>query len=88
MTLGGSNLGSAIKEAAKAFPTDNNVKIVILLTDGEDLTGEALKAAEKVTNEGIKIYTIGIGTKEGEYLKNRTEDGSNALSRYPRPTCT
>lgn len=81
MSLGGSNLGSAIKEAAKAFPPDNNVKIVILLTDGEDLTGEALKAAEKVTTEGIKIYTIGIGTKEGEYLKNRTDDGSERFVR-------
>ena len=81
ISLGGSNLGSAIKEAAKAFPPDNNVKIVILLTDGEDLTGEALKAAEKVTTEGIKIYTIGIGTKEGEYLKNRTDDGSERFVR-------
>lgn len=81
MTLGGSNLGSAIKEATKAFPPDNNVKIVILLTDGEDLTGEAIKAAEKVTTEGIKIYTIGIGTKEGEYLKNRTKDGSERFVR-------
>ena len=81
MSLGGSNLGSAIKEAAKAFPPDNNVKIVILLTDGEDLTGEALKAAEKVSIEGIKIYTIGIGTKEGEYLKNRTDDGSERFVR-------
>ncbi|MCH2035723.1 MAG: VWA domain-containing protein [Puniceicoccaceae bacterium] len=81
MTIGGSNLGSAIEEAAKAFPPDNNVKIVVLLTDGEDLTGEALKAAEKVTTEGIKIYTIGIGTKEGEYLKNRKEDGSEHFVR-------
>ena len=81
ISLGGSNLGSAIKEAAKAFPPDNNVKIVILLTDGEDLTGEALKAAEKVTTEGIKIYTIGIGTKEGEYLKNRIDDGSERFVR-------
>ncbi len=42
-------------------------KIIILLTDGNNNTGliEPLTAATIATNYGIKIYTIGLGNKEG-----------------------
>lgn len=81
LSRGGSDLGRAIEEAAKAFPTQNNVKIVVLLTDGEDLGGEALAAARKAAAEGIKIYTIGIGTPEGEYLKMPNAQGIDEFIR-------
>lgn len=40
-------------------------KIVILLTDGENTAGEfkPIQAAELAASMGIKIYTIGVGTK-------------------------
>ena len=40
-------------------------KIIILLTDGENTAGEIepLKAAELASTLGIKIYTVGVGTK-------------------------
>ena len=81
MTRGGSDLGTAIKEAAKAFPTQNNVKVVVLLTDGEDLGGGAIEAATEAAKEGIKIYAIGIGTPEGEYLKIRNAQGNDEFVR-------
>lgn len=81
MTRGGSDLGNAIEETAKAFPTQNNIKVVVLLTDGQDLSGTSLKAAKSVAEDGIKIYTIGIGTPAGEYLKIPTTDGSERFVR-------
>ncbi|WPJ97482.1 VWA domain-containing protein [Coraliomargarita algicola] len=81
MTSGGSDLGNAIKEAAEAFPTESNVKVVVLLTDGEDLGGHASQAATAAREDGIQIFAIGIGTPEGEYLKIRNSQGIEEFVR-------
>jgi len=81
ISRGGSDIGRAIREAAKAFPKDNNFKVVILLTDGEDQEQQAIDTAREVAKDGIKIYTIGIGTPEGEYLKVRNDQGSEEFIR-------
>ncbi|HAV13288.1 MAG TPA: hypothetical protein DCX06_07350 [Opitutae bacterium] len=81
MTSGGSDLGNAIKEAEKAFPKDNNFKVIILLTDGEDLGGNSIETAKQAATNGIKVYAIGIGTPEGEYLRIRNERGEEEFIR-------
>ena len=81
MTSGGSDLGNAIDEATKAFPSENNVKVVVLLTDGEDLSGNAATAAATANEDGIQVFTIGIGTPEGEYLRIRNEQGIEEFVR-------
>ena len=81
MTSGGSDLGKAIDEATKAFPSENNVKVVVLLTDGEDLSGNAAIAAATAREDGIQIFAIGIGTPEGEYLRIRNEQGTEEFVR-------
>lgn len=81
MSRGGSDLGRALEEAAKAFPAENNYKAVVLLTDGEDLGGNSIATAERLSKEGIKIFAIGIGTTEGVYLKTKTTDGEGVFLR-------
>lgn len=81
LSRGGSDLGRAIEEAAKAFPTENNVKVAVLLTDGEDLGGQALEAARAAAGDGIQIFTIGVGTPQGEYLRIRDEQGIETFVR-------
>ncbi|CAA6691401.1 MULTISPECIES: VWA domain-containing protein [unclassified Lentimonas] len=81
LSRGGSDIGRAIREAAKAFPKDNNFKVVILLTDGEDQQQQAIETAREVAKDGIKVYTIGIGTPEGEYLKIRNAQGTEEFIR-------
>ena len=81
ISRGGSNIGQALREAAKAFPKDNNFKIVILLTDGEDLEEQAVDVARQIAKDGITVYSIGIGTPEGTYLKVRTENDKEEFVR-------
>ena len=81
MTSGGSDLGNAINEATEAFPSENNVKVVVLLTDGEDLSGNAATAAVTAREDGIQVFAIGIGTPEGEYLRIRNEQGVEEFVR-------
>jgi Ca-activated chloride channel family protein len=49
--------------------------VIILLTDGQATTGvDPIEAAKMAADRGVRIYTVGIGTKEGEIL--RTEGWS------------
>jgi Ca-activated chloride channel family protein len=64
--LGGSDLASAIREAEQALESqDHNAKILILITDGEDLGGNAVAAARDAAARGLQIFTVGVGSAEG-----------------------
>jgi len=42
---------------------------IILLTDGQRTTGpDPLEAAKMAADRGVRIYTVGIGTKDGETI--------------------
>ena len=72
----GTAIGNAIEISVKAFRTqDKKSKALILITDGEDQTGNALAAAKAAKNQGVKIYTIGIGGDIGAHLPNPSANG-------------
>ena len=58
-----ANLANPIREALFSFSKDDTDRFLILLSDGEDLEGMGLKEAREAAQKGIKIYTIGIGSK-------------------------
>lgn len=62
----GTALGSAINLAASSFTSGSeNSRVVILITDGENHEDDPLSAARHAAGQGIRIYTIGVGTPEG-----------------------
>ena len=72
----GTALGDAIKTSVKAFRSqDKKSKALILITDGEDQMGKALSAAKSASDQGVKIYTIGIGGEIGAPLPNPSGAG-------------
>jgi len=66
----GTNLAKAIEEAESILTNEANHKILVLITDGEnsDPNGEALQAAKKAAGNGMAIFTVGVGTREGELI--------------------
>jgi len=73
---GGTALAEAIETALSAFKDgQQNDKALLLLTDGEDHEGGAVEAAEKAAKAGLRIFTIGIGTAEGDRLRVADEHG-------------
>jgi Ca-activated chloride channel family protein len=73
---GGTSISSAIKEAMRSFPSaEGQDRVLIIITDGEDHEGDPLRLAEEAKKQGIKIYCIGIGTKEGELIFVEQEGG-------------
>jgi len=76
---GGSSLAEAIDTAANAFKEGDNYKVLVLFTDGEDNdTGDAgaEEAAKRAAKDGLKIFTVGIGTAAGDLLQFRDQNGN------------
>jgi Ca-activated chloride channel family protein len=72
---GGTALAEAINTALTAFKEGDNFKVLVMFTDGEDNDEGALDAAKRAAKEGMKIFTIGIGTPEGELLRVQDAKG-------------
>ena len=65
-----SSQGTAINEAIELATTyyndqDQTNRVLFILSDGEDHQGEIENIAEKAAEQGIEIYTIGVGTTKG-----------------------
>jgi len=73
---GGTNISQAIEESVKAYQgmTDSD-KAVVLVTDGEDQEGNAVDAARKAREKGVRIFTVGVGTREGDLIQVTKSDG-------------
>jgi len=62
----GTNIEAAIEKASESFSNDEGKnRAIILITDGENHSSEAIVAAENAGKNGIMINTIGIGSEKG-----------------------
>ena len=73
---GGTDLASVIYKSIDILEKSSNHKFLILITDGEDLEGEALKAAEDAKKKGVKIFTVGVGSNKGELIPVKDKRGN------------
>jgi Ca-activated chloride channel family protein len=74
---GGTALAEAIQTAETAFKEEGeNHRVLVLFTDGEDHDSGAVAAAEKAAQNGLRIFTVGVGTPGGELLRQRDEKGN------------
>src|SRR3984893_11119512 len=79
---GGTDIASAIQEAEAAFKRRTaSEKILILITDGEDLGGEAITAAQSAAKNGVKIFAVGVGSTTGELVPVPRENGGRDFAK-------
>jgi Ca-activated chloride channel family protein len=74
--VGGTDLFQALDRSIDSFKKTEETqadKVIILISDGEGHTGDPLTLIPKLQEEGIRIFAIGVGTKEGELIQ--TSDG-------------
>jgi Ca-activated chloride channel homolog len=77
---GGTALAEAIRAARTAFKEKSeNEKVLVLFSDGEDHDGQALEAAREAAQQGLRIFTIGVGTANGELLSAVDEQGRRSF---------
>ena len=72
--------------ATEALATEpGHQKIMVLLTDGEDLEGQGLDEAKRASAAGVTIDTVGVGTLAGELVPAKDARGATSASRATRP---
>lgn len=87
----GTAIGDAIRTAAKSFSAQSErSRAIIVITDGENHEDDAVAAAREANETGIKVYTIGVGTPDGQPLKIdgellKDKDGQIVVSRLDEP---
>ena len=89
VTVQGTAIGKALEQALLSFSSEteqSHGRVIILITDGENHEDNALAVAERAAQQGVKIFTIGIGTPEGapiqidgEFIKE--ENGEMVVSK-------
>lgn len=66
----GTGLADALNVAAGSFREDESArsKVIVLISDGEDLGEGAVDAVRAVRDRDIRLYTVGLGTDQGSPL--------------------
>ncbi|MBF0594397.1 MAG: VWA domain-containing protein [Candidatus Omnitrophica bacterium] len=73
---GGTDISKAIQEGLKGYEdVPAQYKVLVILTDGENWEGDPLHWAKVAADRKIRIYTVGIGTREGELVRVFKENG-------------
>jgi Ca-activated chloride channel family protein len=80
----GTALADAIEKSTEAFRSQSRKhKVLVLISDGEDQEGDAAAAAKKAADEGIIIYTIGVGSESGVPIPIK-KGGDNVVYKKDR----
>jgi Ca-activated chloride channel family protein len=61
----GTDIARALQEASLAMEKDQRRKFMVLLTDGEDLEKGGITRAKQLAEQGVRVYSIGVGTAAG-----------------------
>ena len=88
----GTAIGDAVLTAAKSFSAQSEKsRAIIVITDGENHEDDPISAAEQVAEMGIKLYTIGVGSAEGQPIPKdgslmKDKDGNIVVTRLDEAT--
>ena len=88
----GTAIGDAVLTAARSFSEQSEKsRAIIVITDGENHEDDPVDAARQVSEMGIKVYTIGVGSlrgqpipKDGQLMKD--SEGNIVVSRLDEGT--
>src|SRR5882762_10196334 len=77
---GGTNISSAITLATQSFgKSAMGNRALVILTDGEELSGDAVKSAKEAADAGVRIFTVGVGTPQGSLIPVAGDDGQTSF---------
>ena len=63
----GTAIGDAINTCIRSFSVQSeNSRAIVVITDGENHEDDPLSAAKQAAEMGISVYTIGVGSSQGQ----------------------
>ena len=84
MPIPGTDIGRALNEAYHAMDKNSRHKMVVLVTDGEDLEKSGVAAAKNLATNGVVVFTVGVGTPAGKEIQTLNAAGQPELLRDAR----
>jgi Ca-activated chloride channel family protein len=75
LPIQGTDIGRALNEANRAMDEKARRKMVLLITDGEDLEGSGIAAAKRLATNGVVVFAIGVGTPAGKEIQTKNDAG-------------
>ena len=88
----GTAVGDAIMLAIKSFSSQSEKsRVIVVISDGENHEDDAEAAAKQAAEMGIKVYTIGVGSSEGQPIPMdggllKDKDGNIVVTRLDEDT--
>lgn len=88
----GTAMGDAILTASKSFSGQSDKsRAVIVITDGENHEDDPVEAAKQAADLGVKVYTIGVGSEQGQPIPMdgelmKDKDGNIVVTRLDEKT--
>jgi Ca-activated chloride channel family protein len=82
MPVGGTAIGRAMRSGLdlltrlRAGGGPTRAQVILLLTDGEDTDSEPLEVADQASKLGVKVFTVGIGSRSGELIPEFDDKGT------------
>ncbi len=92
MPVWGTDIGQALQVSGSVFDKNTRTKVVVLISDGEDLGEEALKTARELARQGIIVYAMGVGTPAGTRITlsgdeaRGSQSGSETITKLDNET--
>jgi Ca-activated chloride channel family protein len=81
VALPGSNLERAADAALRLLPAEGEGRVLVLVTDGENLQGDVAAAAERLRQAGVGVLAVVAGTAEGGPIPVPAANGSVQYKR-------
>ncbi|MCB5253676.1 MAG: VWA domain-containing protein [Candidatus Cloacimonadaceae bacterium] len=66
----GTEISRALDAARAAFQAGPGPGVLVLISDGEDLSTASVAKARDLASDQIRIYTMGVGSEEGAIIRN------------------
>ena len=88
VSIQGTALGDAVSTALRSFSAQSDKsRAIIIITDGENHEDDPIAAATQAAEQGVRVFTIGVGSPEGkmipvdggDYLRDK--DGNPVVTR-------
>jgi Ca-activated chloride channel family protein len=80
----GTDLSVAIDKGLQMFrrsKVPSKYAVMVLMSDGEEQDAKAVEKAKEAAEAGIRIYTVGIGSKEGVPIPEPSKNGEVAYHK-------
>ena len=82
--VAGTDVGRALDEAYRAMEKNDRRKLLVLLTDGEDLEQTGVRTAGELAKKGLVVFAVGVGTPAGSQIQFVNEQGVPGVVRDER----